>query len=350
MATSSYICTTNAPLAGFIPLTAWTNQPDLGGDPCGMENESQIAAVTAIQTDGQTATSTVQPLDPDARERVLLEHMSIVRFVARRIHERLPQHVEMEDLVSAGVVGLIDAFQKFDAGKNVQFRSYAQFRIRGAILDSLRVLDWGSRDLRRKGRGIEEATQLLLQRLGRRPTENEIAAELGMSLAAYQQLLGELKGLEVSSLNETRSEDSSEEDLAYVPTALEEDPLFQCMRNQMSEQLSTMIATLPEREAKVLSLYYVEEMTMKEIGASLGVVESRVSQIHSGALKMLRHRFAHSGYSATRRPAPTRHPMPKPEARRDSRLSKQQGIIPAALIMNNTKCRPVAARKVAANR
>ena len=118
----------------------------------------------------------------------------------------------------------------------------------------------------------------------------------------------------------------------------------------MSEQLSTMIATLPDREAKVLSLYYVEEMTMKDIGASLGVVESRVSQIHSGALKMLRHRFAHSGCSATRRPAPTRHPMQTPEARQDSRLSKQQGMIPAALIMNNTNCRPVAARKVAANR
>jgi RNA polymerase sigma factor for flagellar operon FliA len=294
----------------------------------------------------------VQPLDPDTRERVLLEHMSIVRFVARRIHERLPQHVEMEDLVSAGVLGLIDAFQKFDARKNVQFRSYAQFRIRGAILDSLRILDWGPRDLRRKGRGVEEAMQLLMKRLGRRPSENEIAYELGIPLAAYQQLLGELKGLEVSSLNETRSEDSPEEDLAYVPTAAEEDPLFQCMQNQMSERLSAMIATLPEREAKVLSLYYVEEMTMKQIGATLGVVESRVSQIHSGALAMLRHRFAHSGAGVGRKSVAQ---MPKARNSSDnnvpqnSRLPKGPAMVPSALMSNNATNWAAKAPKKSAN-
>ena len=113
------------------------------------------------------------------QERVLLEHLPIVRFLARRIHERLPQHVDIEDLVSAGVVGLMDAFAKFDPTKKVQFRSYAQFRIRGAILDSLRTLDWSPRELRRKGRAVEEAIRVMTSRLGRAPGENEIAAEMG---------------------------------------------------------------------------------------------------------------------------------------------------------------------------
>jgi RNA polymerase sigma factor for flagellar operon FliA len=131
------------------------------------------------------------------QERVLLEHLPIVRFLARRIHERLPQHVDIEDLVSAGVVGLMDAFSKFDPAKKVQFRSYAQFRIRGAILDSLRTLDWSPRELRRKGRAVEEAIRVLTARLGRPPGEAEVAQEMGLGLEEYQQLLGDLKGLEI---------------------------------------------------------------------------------------------------------------------------------------------------------
>ena len=172
------------------------------------------------------------------QERVLLEHLPIVRFLARRIHERLPQHVDIEDLVSAGVVGLMDAFAKFDPGKKVQFRSYAQFRIRGAILDSLRTLDWSPRELRRKGRAVEEAIRVLTARLGRAPGEAEIAAEMGMSLDEYQQLLGDLKGLEIGTLHMERNEDSGEEELAYVPGRPEEDPLFRCLRGELEERLT----------------------------------------------------------------------------------------------------------------
>ena len=199
-------------------------------------------------------------------ERVLLEHLPIVRFLARRIHERLPQHVDIEDLFSAGVVGLMDAFAKFDPAKKVQFRSYAQFRIRGAILDSLRTLDWSPRELRRKGRAIEETMRTLTVRLGRAPSETEIAAEMGMALDAYQQLLGELKGLEIGTLHMERNEDSGEEELAYVPGRPEEDPLFRCLRGEMEERLTEAIQNLPERERLVMTLYYYEEMTMREIG------------------------------------------------------------------------------------
>jgi RNA polymerase sigma factor for flagellar operon FliA len=211
-----------------------------------------------------------------------------VRFLARRIHERLPQHVDIEDLVSAGVVGLMDAFSKFDASKKVQFRSYAQFRIRGAILDSLRTLDWSPRELRRKGRAVEEAIRVLTARLGNAPGEVEVAAEMGMGLDEYQQLLGELKGLEIGTLHIERNEDSGEEELAYVPGRPEDDPLFHCLRGELEGRLADAISRLPEREKLVMTLYYFEEMTMREIGLAMGVVESRVSQVHSSAVVHLR--------------------------------------------------------------
>ena len=211
-----------------------------------------------------------------------------MRYLARRIHERLPQHVELDDLISAGVVGLIDAFSKFDHTKQVQFKSYAQFRIRGAILDSLRTLDWSPRELRRKGRAVEEAIRSATHKLGRVPTEPEIAREMDLGLGEYQQLLGELKGLEIGSLHMERTEDSGDEEMAYIPGSPDEDPLFRCLQGEMKQRLTDAIEELPEKERMVLTLYYYEELTMKEIGLTLGVVESRVSQIHSSAVVRLR--------------------------------------------------------------
>jgi RNA polymerase sigma factor FliA len=233
-------------------------------------------------------------------ERLLLEHLPIVRFLARRIHERLPQHVEMEDLVSTGVVGLMDAFAKFDPKKKVQFRSYAQFRIRGAILDSLRTLDWSPRELRRKGRAVEEAVRLLTARLGRAPGETEIASELDLTLDQYQALLGDLKGLEIGTLHAEHNEDSGEEELAYVPGQPEDDPLFCCLRGELKERLADAIEGLAERERLVMTLYYYEELTMREIGLALGVVESRISQIHASAVVHLRAALRDLGQPAPR--------------------------------------------------
>ena len=228
------------------------------------------------------------PVLTGEQERVLLEHLPIVRFLARRIHERLPQHVDIEDLVSAGVVGLMDAFSKFDPGKKVQFRSYAQFRIRGAILDSLRTLDWSPRELRRKGRAVEEAIRALTARMGHAPDEAEVAVEMTLELEEYQQLLGDLKGLEIGTLHLERNEDSGEEELSYIPSRPEDDPLFCCLRGELEERLTEAIQNLPDRERLVMSLYYYEEMTMHEIGLALGVVESRVSQMHASAVVHLR--------------------------------------------------------------
>ncbi len=253
------------------------------------------------------------------QERVLLEHLPVVRFLARRIHERLPQHVDIEDLVSAGVVGLLDAFAKFDPGKNVQFRSYAQFRIRGAILDSLRTLDWSPRELRRKGRAVEEAIRVVTARLGHAAGEGEVAAEMNLGLDEYQQLLGELKGLEIGTLHMEHNDESGDEELAYIPGRPDEDPLFICLRGEMEDRLSGAIANLPDRERLVMTLYYFEEMTMREIGLALGVVESRVSQVHASAVVHLRSALKDLGSKDSmgrRNPArvPTRVPAMRPQA------------------------------------
>jgi RNA polymerase sigma factor for flagellar operon FliA len=255
--------------------------------------DSALSAIGPVEgahdghADGEAEAGGQEISGPD-RDRLLLEHLPTVRYLARRIHERLPQHVELDDLISAGVVGLIDAFSKFDHTKKVQFKSYAQFRIRGAILDSLRTLDWSPRELRRKGRAVEEAIRSVTQRLGRAPNEQEIAAEMELTLNDFQTLLGDLKGLEIGSLHMERTEDSGDQELAYVPGAPDEDPLFRCLKGELKQRLTDAIDELPERERLVLTLYYYEELTMKEIGLTLGVVESRVSQIHSAAVLRLR--------------------------------------------------------------
>jgi RNA polymerase sigma factor FliA len=258
------------------------------------ETDRAESPVTAFG-DASAEALPVLPGSEAEREHMLLEQMPAVRWIARRIHERLPQHVDLDDLVSAGTLGLLDAMKKYDPARKVQFRSYAQFRIRGAILDSLRTLDWSPRELRRKGRAVEETIRRLTAQYGRAPSEPEIAREMGLALEDYQQLLGELKGLEIGTLHVERSEDSGEEELSYIPSREDDDPLFRCLRGEMQERLTGAIDQLPERERLVLTLYYYEEMTMKEIGLVLGVVESRVSQIHSSAVAHLRVRLAEYG-------------------------------------------------------
>ena len=238
------------------------------------------------------------------QDELLLQHLPTVRYVARRIHERLPHHVQLEDLVSAGLVGLLDAANKFDGNRQIQFKSYAQFRIRGAILDALRTLDWSPRELRRRGRAIAEATRVLSSQLGRTPLEEEIAEELNMDLHEYQELTGEIHNLQIDSLNMDRTEEVGDEELMYVPAPESENPLFQCIEGQTREELAAAIQTLPEKERLVLTLYYFEELTLKEIGLALGVVESRVSQIRASALRRLRAALREKPSSQRKRPTP----------------------------------------------
>lgn len=229
--------------------------------------------------------------DGEERNRLLVEHLPQVQYIAWRIHDRLPAQIPIEDLYHAGVLGLMEALERYDPAKKVQFQSYAKFRIRGSILDSLREMDWSPRSLRRQAREIEQAHSLLANSLGRVPTEIEVAEQLNLSLEAYQRLLGDLRGLGLGSLEEETGENGEErEHLRYRPDD-GEDPFYQCLRSEMKERLAEAIGELDAQEQQVLSLYYFEELTMKEVGQVIGVGESRISQIHSAAMLKLRVRL-----------------------------------------------------------
>jgi RNA polymerase sigma factor FliA len=222
----------------------------------------------------------------------LIEHLPQVRYIAKRIHDRLPQHVPLEDLINSGVLGLIEALHKYDPSKHVQLKSYAKVRIRGAILDSLRELDWSPRTLRKRARQIEYASQALRIRFARAPLDTEVAAELGMSLNKFHRLLGDLHGLEVVSLQALSSDDGYGDDGSrYLAHTTAEDPVSLCLRAEMNRFLARAIRELAPRKREILVLYYFKELSMKEVGARLGVGESRVSQIHTATLGRLRVRM-----------------------------------------------------------
>jgi len=227
----------------------------------------------------------------DTRKTLLEKHLPEVRYIARRIHGRLPSHIPLEDLVHDGVLGLIDAIDKFDPVKQVQLKSYAKFRIRGAILDSLRASDWSPRSLRRQARRLQEAHRELSAALGRVPTEAEIAGHMNIEVAAVQQLVSDLRGLDVASLDSAPGE-SVQDELPF-PRCMdaEADPHAVCLRKEMKSHLKQVLNHLDERERRVIELYYRDELTMKEIGTLLGIGESRVSQIHSAAMLRLRGRL-----------------------------------------------------------
>jgi RNA polymerase sigma factor for flagellar operon FliA len=235
--------------------------------------------------------TTAPTLDPAERERLLQENLPEVRYIARRIHDRLPPHVPFDDLLHAGILGLIDAVDKYDPRRNVQLKSYARFRIRGAILDSLRQMDWSPRALRRQARRIEDAQRELSSTLGRTPNEVEVSAHLGIPLTEYQQVLGELRGLDLGALYVTTGDETTEVPHPSLTTKEEEDPFAQCLRSEMRSLLAEAIEELDEKERHVLGLYYLEELTMKEVGVILDIGESRVSQIHTAAIIRLRGRL-----------------------------------------------------------
>jgi RNA polymerase sigma factor for flagellar operon FliA len=259
-----------------------------------------VSTSAAHDISGRTAAA------QEDRDRLLTENLPEVRYIARRIHDRLPAHVSFDDLVHAGILGLIDAVDKFDPSRNVQLKSYARFRIRGAILDSLREMDWGPRQLRRQARQIEDATREMSSRLGRSPSEPEIAEKLGISLEGFQQILGELRGLDLGSLQSPSEDAHGEDSNLAVATRPEEDPFQITVRAEMRVILAQAVGELDEKEQQVLGLYYQEELTMKEVGVILDIGESRVSQIHTAALLRLRSRLREKLAPGTK-PTPGAH-------------------------------------------
>jgi RNA polymerase sigma factor for flagellar operon FliA len=233
--------------------------------------------------------------EADDRNVLVMQELSQVYYIAQRIRERLPQHVELEDLVNAGVIGLLEASRTFDVSKNAQFKTFAKFRIRGAILDSLRDSDWGSRYIRRRGREIVEATAQLEGRLGRHPTESEVAEEMGLELEHLRRIKQQIDGLHITGQQMATTGDGSEllDVIESAPNLVDPDPYDLCLQGEMKAHLAEAISKLSEREQLILSLYYREELTMKEIAEVVGVALSRVSQIRQATMVKLKVSLAH---------------------------------------------------------
>ena len=230
----------------------------------------------------------IQLSEPE-REQLILEHLPQVRLIARRIHERLPESVSLDDLISAGTIGLISAIDRFDPSLNVKLKTYAEYKIRGAILDSLRGLDWAPRQQRKRAKQIEAAISTAEQRLKRTPTEDEIGAQLGLSLEEYYEWLVEIRGLSLGSLEAASSEEDQNHDLLrFVSGDEEEWPSRVLERSELQKLLAEAIARMPDIERTVLSLYYYEELTLREISKIVRLHESRISQLKSQAILRLR--------------------------------------------------------------
>ena len=223
------------------------------------------------------------------REQLILEHMDQVQLIAKRIRDRLPQSVNLDDLVSAGILGLISAIDHYDPGQQVKLRTYAEYKIKGAMLDSLRGLDWAPRQHRRRAREIEAATAVLEQDLQRIPFEEEIAHHLGLSILEYQVWLSEACGLNVGSLDSPTRADGDERKFSLeLADAGTQSPSQIAEKAELEGLLSTAIQQMPELQRTVLNLYYYEELTLRQISSATGMHESRISQLKSQALAWLR--------------------------------------------------------------
>ena len=222
-----------------------------------------------------------QPRIAPNRDAIVVEHMPLVRSIAKKLRSTLPATIDFEDLVHAGALGLLDAISKFDANKEIDFPSYARHRIRGAMVDSLREMDWVSRGLRRKDKQIKRATRDLSSELERAPTESELADRMGVGLEHCRNVISRLHGSGIISADTAGPEEARamefEGDSSTRP-----DSVFS--RLQRQSLVINALNELPHRHRRVLSLYYTNEYTMKEIGGELGINESRVSQIHKVAL------------------------------------------------------------------
>ena len=225
------------------------------------------------------------------REEVIKRYSPMIKYVANRIAMRLPPHIEVDDLISVGVLGLMDAITKYDSSRGAKFKTYAEFRVRGAILDELRSLDWVPRSIRQKASAVEKVVRSLESKLRRLPEDDEVAKEMDMSLDQFYRTIDETKSVPVFSLEDLGiAKESGEQQslLDCLAGKADADPQTQIRLIELKEIIAKAIDTLPEKERLMVSLYYYEELTMKEIGAVLDITESRVSQIHSKAVLHLR--------------------------------------------------------------
>jgi RNA polymerase sigma factor for flagellar operon FliA len=233
--------------------------------------------------------------DRALRDRLILTYAPLVKFVAGRLGAGLPAHVDEQDLVSYGLLGLIGAIERYDPGREIKFETYAISRIKGAIIDELRSLDWVPRSVRTRARQIERAIAELERSLMRAPTDEEIAAKVGITTEELEENLGEISRSSMAALDELWTPSAGGDQISLIDTiedATTPDPESTLEQTELKEALGEAIARLPEREKLVVTLYYYEELTLREIGEVLGVTESRVSQLHTKAVLRLKARLS----------------------------------------------------------
>jgi len=228
------------------------------------------------------------------RDRLVLQNLPLVRAIAVRVYENLPVHVELDDLVHAGILGLFDAALKYDDNKQVTFQSYSKHRIKGAILDSLRDMDWASRDLRKRHKKLEEITRELAATMERNPTEQEIADKMGMDVERWRQVAVELRMVGLMSAS-SRAPESENQTVPEFPATNDLNPDVLTGQREIQAVLKTAMQDLPQRYQAVLHFYYSGGKTMREIGEALGINESRVSQIHRAALERMNENLQAAG-------------------------------------------------------
>jgi RNA polymerase sigma factor for flagellar operon FliA len=232
--------------------------------------------------------------DNGVRDRLILTYAPLVRYVAGRLGSGLPAHIDEGDLVSYGLLGLIGAIERFDPERDIKFETYAIARIKGAIIDELRALDWVPRSVRSRAREIERAIAELESKLGRAPNDDEIAGKVGITVPDLEDSLTDISRSSIAALDELWSVSGDGDQISLLDT-LEDTtgprPADALDETEMREVLADAIARLPEREKLVVTLYYYEELTLREIGEVLGVTESRVSQLHTKAILRLKSRI-----------------------------------------------------------
>ncbi len=239
------------------------------------------------------------PGNPDLarRHQMVLQYAPLIRYIAARLALRLPSHISQEDLISSGIIGLIDAIQKYDLGKHINFRTYAEFRIKGAMLDELRNLDWTPRSVRQKSNLLEKAYAQLQKSLGRPAEAEEVAALLGLDLEDFHKLLEETKSVCLVPLDSqpprqpAGCSDGGKTPAFFLQDENLRDGLQEAQLSQLRQVIIKALEVLPDKEKLLINLYYYEELTMKEIGQIMGLTESRISQLHSQAMSRLRHRL-----------------------------------------------------------
>ena len=234
-----------------------------------------------------------QGVDGKLRDQLIMDYAPLIRFVAQRIAARLPSNIDIDDLISAGVIGLMDAIEKYDPSRDNKFKTYAEFRIRGAILDELRSQDWVPRSVRDKAKKIERAYAELEQKFGRAVSDQEVSKALGIGIDEYYEMSSKVKSVTLLSIDELSGPNQQERKslLDCLENVNSKNPFAQLKSKGLKNVLVKSIEELPEKQKLVLSLYYYEDLNLKEIGRILEVTESRVSQLHTQAVEKLRARL-----------------------------------------------------------